>query len=120
MSQGDDIENKSGAELEEALEDLEAKRELDRIENRVLTEKDINFKRVKPTDLKFNPRVNPSSEATKNSEAAILVQSNIIRKCINEYKNGTVETTRLSPDEAKGKECQSVSPPLVSWLGLQT
>ena len=43
MSQGDDIENKSGAELEEALEDMEAKRELDRIENRVLTEQDINF-----------------------------------------------------------------------------
>ena len=59
---------------------------------------------MKPTDLKFNPRVNPPSEATKNSEAAILVQSNIIRKCINDYMSKTVETTSLSPDEAKGKE----------------
>ena len=103
MSQGDDIEEMPSDEIEEALKDIELEKEHDKLERRVLKEHDIDFRQVRATDLKFNPRVNPPSEASKNSEAAILVQSNIIRKVINEYMSKTVEDSVLNPDEQLGK-----------------
>ena len=46
ISQGDDMENLSDTELEETLKELEAEKEMDRLENRVLKEHDIDFRRV--------------------------------------------------------------------------
>ena len=92
------------AEMQEALRELEAERYRERIERQVLKDSDVDFGPVRPTDLKYNTRVHPPSEATKDSEAAILVQSDKIRKCIANYLSQSVETTILTVEQQLGKE----------------
>ena len=104
MSHGDEMENLSEADLIEALKELEAEKDRERIEKQILQPTDINLKNIRPTDLKFSTRINPPSEATKKVEAEILVQSNIIRRHVDRYLDSTIETSIFDSKEQEGKE----------------
>ena len=66
----------------------------------------LDLKQIKPTQLKNNICVYPPIEATKESEAAILVQEQAIRKCMYELYNTNPESKSpgLSAEELTGRD----------------
>ena len=73
MGQGDNIENLKDSEIAEALKEIDAERARERVERQIFSDNSENFSRIRPTEMKFNTKVNPPSEASIKSEAAILV-----------------------------------------------
>ena len=54
--------------------------------------------------IRHNIRVHPPTEATKNSEAAIEIQQEAIRRCIREYFNNNTEDPELTEAEEIGRK----------------
>ena len=75
--------------MEEALKELDTERERDMLDKQIVRGSVVDFSKVAPTELKFNTRVNPPVESTIKSEAAILVQSDALRRCMDEYMNNS-------------------------------
>ena len=55
------------------------------------------------TELKYNKKVHPPSEATAASEAAIMVQSEAIRRCVDKYLRNNNHHSVLTSEESDGR-----------------
>ena len=107
MGQGDNIENLKDCEIAEALKEIDAERARERVERQIFNNNSVNFSRIRPTEMKFNTKVNPPTESTMKSEAAILVQSDAVRREIAEYIDNNEVKSVLTDEEQEGK--QSIS-----------
>ena len=72
----------------------------------VLKDGDINFTKVRPTDLKFNTRIHPPVEATKESEAEITTQVTAIKRAVNKFllERDQANDSILSERERQGQK----------------
>ena len=103
MSQGDELEYLPKPERIEELKKLERQKQIE-VNREILEDNDVNFTKVRPTDLTFNTRILPPSEATRKSEAAIVNQESLVRDCIREHARENPYSSVLSEDENKGKD----------------
>ena len=94
----------SEAEMIEALKELDEERKRDIVDRQVVNNMRIDFSKVRATDMKFNTKVYPPVEATVKSEAAILVQSDAIRRSITEYIRENDVTSILTHCEQEGRQ----------------
>ena len=69
--------------MDKTSKELDAEREREKLDKQIVKDKVVDFTKVIPTEMKFNTRVHPPVEPTGKSDAAILVQSDALRKCIN-------------------------------------
>ena len=74
MNHGDQLEDLTDEEIIKELKRLDNERDREREERMTFRNGDINLRKVRPTDLKQNLRINPPMEATAKSEAAIVNQ----------------------------------------------
>ena len=54
--------------MQEAIIILEAQRNRERIEKQVIKNSVVDFSYVRPTEQKYNTKIHPPSEATKDTE----------------------------------------------------
>ena len=103
MGQGDQVEEMDHPEMIEALKELEREK-LENMDNmKILKNSDIDLTHVRPTEMKYNTRVRPPMEATRKSEAAILLQGEAVKKAMNQYIRKQHKSSVLSDEEARGK-----------------
>ena len=65
-------------------------------------EKSLNFKRLRATDIKNNPRVQLGEPRPTREEADLKYRGNVIDKVVEEFKRDTKKPSNLTPSELRG------------------
>ena len=84
--------------------ELDEERARERLDKTDKLDKELDLRHIKPTDLKHNIRINPPTEATKQSEAEITVQQLALINCIKDYYMTIDDNSELTKDEQIGKK----------------
>ena len=99
MSQGDLIED-----LPESESRRERQKETEELNRKILKNSDVNYTKIRLTELTFNTRTHPPCEATVKSGAAIRNQEDIARDCFRVFYKQNPYCSVLSEEETKGKD----------------
>ena len=103
MGQGDELENMTEDERIRELKDLEDERNVENVRRKIVANGAVNFSMIRPTEMKYNTRSEAPTEATRNSEAAIVDQEEAVRRFVREYNSSNTLTSVLTEAENRGK-----------------